>query len=183
MTTLDYKNALQAGSPQDSALLGALFNLQAQIQGLPKDQQEFLRKALLPAMRSIRKASVVKKQETKSEEGQQKKPAPKEPETSSTVGGLIAKALKVAGVVIAAAIIVEVAEAAASALFTEFLLQLSEQGWKALPKEKVIEVVERELQKRVHVPPEQLKRIGEVVVHEFEHLGELGRSAARGAAP
>jgi phosphoribosyl-dephospho-CoA transferase len=97
------------------------------------------------------------------------------------MGGLIAKALKVAGAVISAAIIIEVAEAAASALFTEFLLQLSEQGWKALPKEKVVEVVEREVQKRVHVPAEQLKRIGEAVVHEFEHLGDIGRSAVGGA--
>jgi hypothetical protein len=64
-------------------------------------------------------------------------------------------------------------------LFTEFLLVLAEQGWKALPKEKIVEVVSQQVRTRVGPAAAQAEKIGEAVAREIEHLAEIPKAMAR----
>jgi hypothetical protein len=87
--------------------------------------------------------------------------------------------LKAAGVVISALVLVELAEAIASALFVEVVLASVVQALKGPAAAKAREVVVNEVRKRVAVTPEQLVRIGDAVMHEvepvLETIGKLAR--------
>jgi hypothetical protein len=173
MAALYYKKELQSASPTDSALLGAHWAFSTAAVDLPTDQLAFLQRALQPSLRSILKKQRPRTTETKSTKPQPKKEtADPKKSTDTRFGEAVTKGLKAAGVVVSGLVLLELAEAIASALFVEVVLASAAQVLKGAATDKAKEVVVNELRKRVATSPEQLRRIGDSVIHELEPILE-----------
>lgn len=167
---LQYKRQLQSPSPTDLGLMGADWAFRVASEKLPSDQLEFLQRQLRPPLRSIVKQKAHPKPETK-------RPVKEEPkETAASEIGytkLVKAALIAAGLVIAAPLLLELAEAIASAVFFEVILAAAAQALKGAAADKVKEVVVREVGKRVAgTGPEQMARIADTVAHKLQPIVE-----------
>jgi hypothetical protein len=178
MSALLYKEESLRPSPNGLRLLTTGSILINGLDNLPPDQREYLERNLRPATRSLVKTRTAPNPKTKSAKPEEKKkPTNEEKSTSTGIGGIVKNALVVGGVILTGLALIELAEAIASALFFEVVLAAGAEALKGATKDKVKEVVTRELKVRVQASPQQIEKVAETIFHEIEHYAQSASKA------